>query len=116
MSKDKDLNREEIKALVARQNFLLTKLAEECMELGHMALKLQQFGALERHHKSKDNNLVRTTKEMLDVVAVTRMLKDEFNIDLPNVLPESDIERYISNKRKKINKYYDYSRQLGRIQ
>lgn len=92
-----------------RQQLLLAKLAEECSEVAQIALKTQQFGLDEKRPGQPYANRERIHQEINDMLAVIEMLNKEFNFDFkPSRLK-------ILNKKKKINKYADYSVRLGQV-
>lgn len=97
-----------------KDQHLWLKLAEECTKLAHMALKVHQFGPTQVHPTGKDNNITRAAREMLDVVAIVQMLRDDCKLDLTSVFSESDTNNHILNKKRKIYKYYELTKQLGR--
>jgi NTP pyrophosphatase (non-canonical NTP hydrolase) len=64
-----------------REQFLLTKLAEECAEVAQMALKTQQFGMNESKPGQLATNKDRLHAELNDLNAIVQMLNDEFGFD-----------------------------------
>lgn len=92
-----------------RLQHLLCKLSEECQEVGQIALKSSYFGLEEVYTEGGfiANNAERTHIELDDVMAVIQMLNEEYNFGyVPN-------QERINIKKKKINKYADYSSVLG---
>lgn len=90
-----------------RLQFLLGKLAEEAAEVGQMALKTQQFGLHEVYHIQELTNAQRTHLELDDMMAIVHMLNTEFNFGYK-------VDRInISKKITKVNKYAQYSEELG---
>ena len=90
-----------------RLQFLLTKLAEEASEVAQIALKTQQFGLDEVYQV--DSNKTRCHAEINDLLAVVYMLNAEFDFGFtPN-------EQSIIDKAEKVNKYYQYSVDLGMV-
>jgi len=91
------------------EQFLLTKLAEECTEIAHIALKTQQFGMTEKHPSMTLNNAERIGVELDDMMAILDLLELvgfdwEINADA------------IAAKRRKVAKYLKYSIQLGKVE
>jgi len=95
--------------MMDREQYLLTKLAEECTELAQITLKTQQFGRDERYPKSKFNNRERMTQEFNDLLGIIDMLNSEFQYCL-----SADIG-LIEAKREKVNHYYNYSIECGMV-
>ncbi len=93
-----------------REQYLITKLAEEASEIAQIALKAQQFGMDEICPKLPESNKQRIHKELNDLLGVVEMLNTEYNFDYrPN-----DIE--IAAKINKVNKYYGYSIDCGQVE
>lgn len=102
----------ESKPKMSNQQFLLTKLSEECNEIGQMASKCQQFG-LDEVYSGDGNtatNRERLHAEINDLLGVIDMLNVEeafgFN-------PDPIAHLY---KRAKIAKYRRYSVGLGFVE
>jgi len=95
--------------MMNRLQFLLTKLAEEGMEVGQIALKAQQFGLSETCPDQPYSNAERIHQELDDFMAAIEMLNEEFSFGyVPN---RSRIEA----KKAKVNKYADYAKSLGQL-
>lgn len=92
-----------------RQQYLLTKLAEEASEVAQIALKAQQFGLDYLHPKLLESNAARIRAELTDLLAIVDMLNEEC---LLSFLVHNDA---IATKKEKVNKYYQYSIQLGEV-
>lgn len=92
-----------------RLQYLLTKLAEEASEVAQIVLKTQQFGLDEICPNLPYSNKERCHQEINDFLAIIAILNDEFDF---NYDPDRD---QISAKISKINKYYQYSKDLGMI-
>lgn len=91
-----------------REQYLLGKLAEEGSEVAQMALKTQQFGLDEVY--IDESNRQRLHGELNDLLTIVHLLNEEFNFQFsPSV-------SYAETKIKKIDKYYQYSVQLGRVE
>lgn len=90
-----------------REQYLLTKLAEEAVEVAQMALKTQQFGMLEVY-KTEDNR-TRLHAELNDLFAIIEMLNKE--CDFKFVMDQSQINTKIT----KVDHYYEYSKSLGKV-
>jgi hypothetical protein len=89
--------------------YLLTKVSEECAEVSQRASKAAVFGLDEKQKEQELNNAERLILEFNDLLGVMEMLVDEgfleniYNKDL------------ITNKKIKLLKYMQYSRQLGKL-
>jgi hypothetical protein len=92
-----------------RTQLLLTKLAEECTEVGKLALKTAQFGLTEVCPGQPLNNAERTHEEIDDLMAAIEMLNEECGFGyMPN-------RERIAAKKAKVNKFADYSIVLGMV-
>jgi hypothetical protein len=90
-----------------RQEYLFEVAGEECAEIAQMTSKINRFGIHEIFPEQPLTNAQRMHLEIDDLQAMIEMLNDEFNF---NYVP--DRER-IEAKKKKVNKYYEYSKSLG---
>jgi len=90
------------------RQFLLTKLAEECVEVAQCALKQQQFGRDEKEPGQEKTNGERLFGEIIDLITVIGLL-DKIK-EFP-VLPM--IDEMSAAKIIKIQKYKQYSQKLG---
>lgn len=91
--------------------YLLTKLSEECNEVGQMAAKTIQFGMEEVYNDgiNQKTNRERLIDELNDLFGVIQMLNDEAGL---NFLPDPEA---IRAKGDKIRKYRGYSVGLGKV-
>lgn len=88
---------------MTKKEYLLTVLIEECAEVAQRACKALRFGLDEVQPGQSDNNLRRLERELADLMAVS----DELGL---MILIKDKAE-----KLEKLNKYMDYSRELGII-
>lgn len=95
--------------MMNREQYLLTKLAEECAEVAQMALKTQQFGQEEHYPESRFNNKQRLNLEYNDLLTIIGMLNEEFNYNL-----KQDFN-LISKKKNKLDYYHTYAVNLGMV-
>jgi NTP pyrophosphatase (non-canonical NTP hydrolase) len=86
-----------------RTENLLTTLAEECGEVVQVASKGCRFGLTEIGPGKNENNIRTLERELADVVAVAEMLG----------LQIRDEDK--AAKREKVEKFLEYSRQVGRL-
>jgi len=100
-----------------RQQYLLTKLAEEASEVAQIALKTQQFGMDESRPNQPYTNRERIHQELIDLLTIVLMLNDETDLDFEfDVEDDPEIASRSEMKRAKVEKYYEYSRKLGEVQ
>ena len=92
-----------------RQQYLLTKLAEEASEIAQIALKTQQFGIDEKLPGQDLTNRDRIEMEFNDLLGVIKLLNQEFGC---KIRIDEDM---IAAKAAKINKYFQYSIDCGQI-
>lgn len=90
-----------------RQQYLLSKLAEEAAEVAQIALKTAQFGLDEAQPEQRKTNAERCHDEIDDMLAIIEMLNDEFGFNF-----QSQMDRRWT-KKDKVNKYAAYSAELG---
>lgn len=93
-----------------REQFLLMKLAEEASDVTHLALKAAQFGMSEKHPELQETNKARLHNELNDLLVIVDLLDAEFDFNFEKPLD------YKENKLPKLDKYFNYSKQLGKVQ
>lgn len=97
-----------------REQHLVGILGEEGSEVTQMTSKINRFGMHEVFPDPINNadgltNAERTHKELDDLQAMVEMLNDECGLGyVPN-------RERIEAKKIKVNKYYEYSKQLGLV-
>ena len=95
--------------MMTNLQYLLTKLAEECEEVGQMAHKTQQFGIDERYGDGPTNR-ERLHAELDDLMAAIQMLNDEEGLGyIPN-------RNAVNAKIAKVSHYREYSRSIGLVE
>lgn len=92
------------------EQFYLLKLAEECSEVAQRALKQMQFGKNEIQKDQALTNSMRLRAELNDLLSVIKILEEMSEI--PHAY---DLDEYITKKRAKLEKYLEYSRELGLV-
>lgn len=92
-----------------REQYLLLKLGEEASEITQIVSKTSQFGMEEKHPDLLWNNKERVHQELNDLLGIVEMLNEECDLDYT---PD---EVAIQYKKKKVNKYYEYSKKLGKV-
>lgn len=92
-----------------RQEHLLIILSEECDEVGQRASKALRFGLDEVKPEQTLTNAEMIIYEFNDILAVMEMLKEEGFI--PKVIDREAIDK----KKAKVNKYLQYSKQVGTL-
>lgn len=98
--------------MLTRTEYLLTKLGEECNEVGQMTSKTIIFGAGEHLPGHPRNNKERLEAEIIDFLGVVKMLQDDGVIDLDR----PDVLDLIHAKINKVEKYMKYSIELGTLE
>ena len=91
-----------------KEQFLLLKLSEECAEVSQRALKQIQFGKTEVQVGQALTNGERLKDKIKDLMVIVTMLEER------QFIPEVDrfSDAYIA-KKLKLQKYLDYSAELG---
>jgi len=95
------------------QDYYLLKIIEEASEVQQIVSKCMRFG-LEDYHPKRENisNVELLIDEILDLYAVLEICVEE------EILPEKinlDVEKAIKEKKEKIQKYLQVSKDLGMI-
>lgn len=97
---------------MTREQFLLLKLSEECVEVAHRCSKQIQFGKDEKQRDQELTNRQRLSSEFRDLIAIASMLYDLGEIE---GLSEEILDLAKLNKRSKMQKYLDKSAELGQL-
>lgn len=95
---------------MTRKEYLLQVLSEECNEVGQRVSKALRFGLDEKQSGQDLSNQDRLIQEFNDLIAVMEMLNGEVFLD------EIYNDEQQKAKRKKIEKYFDYSVELGIVE
>jgi NTP pyrophosphatase (non-canonical NTP hydrolase) len=96
---------------VNKIEYLLTCLIEECCEVGQRATKALRFGLDEIAADQTLTNRERLGGEFNDLLAIADMLHDE---DVDIWLEEYPNDRQARDRKiARVEKYMDYSRQVG---
>lgn len=90
--------------------YLLCKLAEEASEISQIAMKTQQFGPYEICPDLPESNIERVNKEFNDLLGVVEMINEYLDA---NHLQKDEF--LIEEKKKKVEKYFQYSVACGQI-
>lgn len=98
--------------MMNHDQYLLSKLAEECNEVGQRAMKAQQFGFDEVQPGQPLNNLERLAEEMHDLIATWLKLTHDVN---------EQVERFPSTQKQiareeKMAKFVKLSRRFGMVE
>ena len=102
--------------MMTREQYLLGKLAEEALEVAHMALKCVQFGLAEVGPDQDLTNLARLNNEIVDYEGVLQMLSDEYAVMHDFTMDPVAYCAALGAKSLKVNKYYEHSRLLGQVE
>lgn len=97
-----------------RLQYLLTKLAEEAMEVGQISLKAQQFGLNEKREGQDLTNKERIHAELNDLNGIIRLLNCEFGFNYDSGELDSLVAQ--ADKMERVEKWYKYSRSLGNVE
>lgn len=93
------------------EQYLLTKLSEECLEIGKEALKIQQFGMYSFNPEDPNmSNKDRLKHELNDLMAIIEMLNTHCDLDY------QPCNESIITKIGKVEKFHELSKDLGYIQ
>ena len=93
-----------------REQLLFVQLMEECSEVQKICSKIIRFGASDFHPNTRNVPNARLLKEELnDMFAILELLRDNYGLDI-----DRDDE-FIANKKLKIDRYYEYSKNLGKV-
>lgn len=94
-----------------KQEHLLTILGEECNEIAQRVTKALRFGITETEPGQDLNNAERIIYEFNDLIAVMEILCEK------NILPFEIYHRAVIDiKKQNVEKYLDYSKQVGTLQ
>lgn len=94
------------------QDYLLRKLAEECLEVAHRVCKADTFGLGEVQPGQDRTNAQRIGDEVVDVIAVLGMLASA-GVELDT---EADLHARIEAKQRKVLEFAELSRSRGRLE
>lgn len=102
--------------MLNREQYLLTKAAEECNEVSQILLKTQQFGMNERRENKTDEptNRERIHAEINDLLAVVDLLNEEAELNYNRHDPWN--AEQIAKKKERIQHWYNYSVSVGRVE
>lgn len=102
--------------MLNREQYLLTKAAEECGEISQILLKTQQFGMDERRENKPEEptNKERVHAEINDLMALIDMLNEECELNYNRHDPWN-VEQ-IARKKERVNHWYNYSVSIGRVE
>ena len=93
-----------------RVEYLLTKLAEECVEVAHRCHKAQCFGLDDIGEKQTATNVELINHELNDLFAIVEMLDNEEFLNL------KWNDEAIEKKKDKVRKWMQYSIRNGCLQ
>ena len=94
--------------MMTRNQYILSKIAEEACELAVRATKAMQFGVHEMQVDQPKTNLARVRDEWVDLSVMIQELSRSTGLDMKPLLKEE------VDKRIKFTKYYEYSKSLGK--
>lgn len=88
---------------------LLVCLGEECSEIQQATAKALRFGLDDGNPDGTTTNLEDIEKELVDLLGVVSLLKDEGIINIDTADPR------IAEKKAKVQKYMKYAEQKGKL-
>jgi NTP pyrophosphatase (non-canonical NTP hydrolase) len=91
------------------QEYLLTKLAEECVEVAQRASKANIFGPYETQPGHCLNNVDRIADELEDVRVILDLLQERCGFYIRTH------DTNFAERKAKVLEYMEYSRQCGRL-
>jgi len=97
---------------MTRVQYLLTKLAEECNETAQRASKAIVFGLDDIQSGQLEDNAKRLVGEFCHILAYMELLRDEGYLELD----EFDMEHEIEEKKKELDRWYQYSIDKGMVE
>lgn len=97
--------------MMDHNQYLLSKLAEECFEAGQRAMKAQQFGFEEVQPGQPFNNLERLADEMHDLIATWTKLCNDVD---PGLSRFPTVQKQEAREAK-MAKFLELSRDLGMV-
>jgi hypothetical protein len=95
-----------------RAEHILTILGEEGVEVAQRCSKALRFGLKERQPRHQSNNAMQIYEEYLDMIAVMEMAIEEGLMPEPF---EPFAEQWKKEKKAKVEKFLEYSRQIGTL-
>jgi NTP pyrophosphatase (non-canonical NTP hydrolase) len=83
---------------------LLIILMEECAEVSQAASKCMRFGLPSTHPEGAQSNQLRLESEIGDFMAMVRLLTEEYNLNMDNIIAAADaklvkVEKYMQNPK-----------------
>ena len=104
--------------MMTRIQALLGLLMEECDEVSQRASKAQRFGVeeVQRGQEHPRTNGERIMGETIDFVAVYEMLSEATGGQVPSMEEVLKRRGFIEQKKRKVEKYLDYSIELGQVE
>lgn len=98
---------------MTEREYLLTCLAEECMEVAQRAMKAQRFGLDETQREHPLDNAARIRLELADLFGTLELLEER---EVMWIRADSaEFQANMNLKKVKLKKYMDYSRDLGTL-
>lgn len=98
--------------MMTREQYLLTKLAEECSETAQRASKAIVFGLDDIQEGQEKNNNTRLVEEFAHIVAYMELLRDERWIEMNLSFIQAEVDR----KKVDLMKWYSFSHDKGMVE
>lgn len=96
-----------------KEQYLLGKIAKECAEVAQRANKISNFGIHEIEPNHEKDNLERLFIEYIDLVASMEAFLEHSN---ERFFHHTIVNKLKKEKKRKIEKFYEYSKSLGRVE
>jgi len=104
---------------MTREEHILACLSEECAEVIKEVSKIHRFGMNDVHPDIEGfiPNIERLSGEILDVIAVVGILRDENMISskINPIFANDNVKIAINKKRDKVERYIKYARRKGTV-
>jgi len=91
-----------------RQEYILSKIVQECSEVQKVCTKAQFFGLDSVNHETGKTNILCLIDEWFDIFTAIEKLAEHINLDISNMNPDLDA------KSERFEKFYEVSVSLGK--
>jgi len=95
-----------------KEKYLFTCLQEECAELSQRAAKIVRFGLKEKQPGQDKDNFERLIEEFRDLMGVAKYIDRIYGKLLDT---NNEVSDTVNQKIIKLDKYMDYSREIGEL-
>ena len=98
--------------MMNREQYLLTKLAEECNETAQRASKAIVFGMNDIQEGQYKSNNTRLVEEFSHIVAYMELLIDENSVKMDMDF----MKKHVDKKKQELKDWYEYSVNRGCVE